>query len=363
MVWLLLLVIGLIVSEIISGFIKRELKLLKDEKNQEDSQESYFSRRNLELELEKIEKQEKFMKMYQKYSRIAIISLIVISTFFGSFFSINEQNIAVVTTFGKPEEVTETGLHFKIPYIQKVKKIDSTIQGFPIGYSEEDGETQQIDSLMITSDFNFVNVDFYVEYKVTDAIQYLYGSSNPEGILKNIAQSCVRNTIGRYNVDFVLTTGKSEIQAVIKEAVIKELEQSNTGLSLVNITIQDAEPPTEAVLNAFQQVEQAKQNAEKGVNEAEQYKNEQLPQANANADEIRRQAEATRQERIDEATGEVAMFNAMYAEYIKNPDVSKIRMYYEAMEEVMPDLQIIVNGTDAEIKPIIVQQEVAQEGK
>ena len=248
-------------------------------------------------------------------------------------------------------------MHFKIPFIQKVKKFDSTIQGFAIGYQEEDNETQENDSLMITKDFNFVNVDFYIEYRINDAIMYEYGSSDPVGILRNIAQASIRNTIGSYNVDDVLTTGKSEIQAVIKEDIIKELEKRQTGLMLVNVTIQDAEPPTTEVSQAFKSVESAKQQADTNRNNAEQYQNEQIPKADA----IIQEANATKQERINEANGEVALFNAMYEEYKKDPDTSKIRMYYEAMEELMPNLQIIVNGTDSEIKPIIVQQETTKQ--
>ena len=190
---------------------------------------------------------------------------------------------------------------------------------------------------------------------------YEYGSSDPVEILKNIAQASIRNTIGSYNVDDVLTTGKSEIQAVIKEDIMKELENRQTGLMLVNVTIQDAEPPTTAVSQAFKSVENAKQQADTNRNNAEQYRNEQIPKANAEADAIIQEANATKQERIDEANGEVALFNAMYEEYKKDPNTSKMRMYYEAMEELMPNLQIIVNGTDSEIKPIIVQQETTKQ--
>lgn len=294
-------------------------------------------------------------------SSTAICIIMLIIAIISSIYVIGEQNLAIITTFGKAEAVSGTGIHFKIPFIQKVKKFDSTIQGFAIGYQEDDNETQENDSLMITTDFNFVNVDFYIEYRINDAIMYEYGSSDPVGTLRNIAQASIRNTIGSYNVDDVLTTGKSEIQAVIKEDIMKELEKRQTGLMLVNVTIQDAEPPTTEVSQAFKSVENAKQQADTNRNNAEQYQNEQIPKATAEADAIIQEANATKQERINEANGEVALFNAMYEEYRKDPDTSKIRMYYEAMEELMPNLQIIVNGTDSEIKPIIVQQETTKQ--
>lgn len=303
-------------------------------------------------------------KGFRRINRVistVICIVMLITAILSSIYVIGEQNLAIITTFGKAEAVSGTGMHFKIPFIQKVKKFDSTIQGFAIGYQEEDNETQENDSLMITTDFNFVNVDFYIEYRINDAIMYEYGSSDPVGTLKNIAQASIRNTIGSYNVDDVLTTGKSEIQSVIKEDIIKELEKRQTGLMLVNVTIQDAEPPTTEVSQAFKSVENAKQQADTNRNNAEQYQNEQIPKATAEADAIIQEANATKQERINEANGEVALFNAMYEEYKKDPDTSKIRMYYEAMEELMPNLQIIVNGTDSEIKPIIVQQDTTKQ--
>lgn len=306
---------------------------------------------------EEISLDEEKVRISNKIITIGLAISIVITTVVPSIYVIGEQNLAIVTTFGKAESVSGTGIHFKIPFIQKVKKFDSTIQGFAIGYQEEENETQESDSLMITNDFNFVNVDFYIEYRINDPIMYEYGSSDPVGILRNVAQASIRNTIGSYKVDDVLTTGKSEIQSVIKEDIIKELEKRQTGLMLVNVTIQDAEPPTAEVSQAFKSVENAKQQADTNRNNAEQYQNEQIPKAKAEADAIIQEANATKQERIDEANGEVALFNAMYEEYKKDPSTSKIRMYYEAMEELMPNLQIIVNGTNSEIKPIIVQQE------
>lgn len=341
-----------------------ELEGKKAKQKEEEASKGYlgYSRNNYDYDIREyqseignIEEKEKSLDWLKKASLVAFLVIFAIVTIFSSTYIIGEQNLAVVTTFGKAESVSGTGIHFKIPYIQKVKKLDATIQGFPIGYKEEDNEAQISDSLMITSDFNFVNVDFYVEYRIDDPITYLYGSSNPEGTLKNIAQAAIRNTIGRYSVDSVLTTGKSEIQAAIKEDVVKELETSKTGLTLINITIQDSEPPTEEVKKAFKEVETARQGSEEKLNEAEKYRNEKIPQAEAEADAIIRQAEAQKQERINEAIGEVALFNAMYTEYIKDPDVTKVRIYYEAMEELLPNLQIIVNGTDSEIKPIIVQ--------
>ena len=188
---------------------------------------------------------------------IAIAVLVILVS--GSYYSIQEEEQAVVCTFGSPKAVTTPGLHFKIPFIQTVNKVNTTIQGFSIGY-HDDGEED--DAMMITSDYNFIYVDFYAEYRVTDPVKALYASRNPEEILKNIAQNCIRTTIGSYSVDSVLTTGKNEIQSNIKQMILDKLEDYDIGIQLVNITIQDATPPTAEVENAFKEVETAKQGKE-----------------------------------------------------------------------------------------------------
>lgn len=261
----------------------------------------------------------------------------------GSFYQIQEQEQAVLTTFGKPKAVTETGLHFKIPLVQRVQKVNTTIQGFAIGYTEDQNQIVDSEGIMITEDYNFINVDFYVEYRIADPVQYLYQSKMPEEILKNIAQGNIRSVISTYTVDEVLTTGKSEIQAKIKEDIMTDLDTQDIGIQLVNITIQDSEPPTTEVMQAFKAVETAKQGKETALNNANKYRNEKLPEAEAQADQVIKKAEAQKATRINEAEAQAARFEAMYKEYQKNPTVTKERMYYEAMEEVLPGLKVVVD--------------------
>ena len=282
-----------------------------------------------------------------KRSGLVVAACVMIPVIgFGSFYNIQEQEQAVLTTLGSAQAVTEPGLHFKIPFIQKVQKVNTTIQGFALGYDQEDNITEEEDSLMITKDYNFVNVDFFVEYKVADPVKAVYASQDPVLILQNISKSCIRSVIGSYNVDDVLTTGKNEIQSKIKEMIIAELEQHDVGLQVVNVTIQDSEPPTAEVMEAFKAVETAKQGKETAINNANKYRNERLPEADAEIDKIMQEAEATKAQRINEANAEVAKFNAMYEEYIKNPEVTKQRMFYESMEEILPNLKVIIDGTD-----------------
>ena len=276
--------------------------------------------------------------------------IVVLILIFNSTYQIGEQEQAVLITFGQASAVTEPGLHFKIPFIQQVKKVNTTIQGFSIGYDNATNNTNENESLMITSDYNFVNVDFFVEYRFSDPVKAVFASSEPVEILKNISMSCIRNVVGSYPVDEVLTTGKNEIQASIKEMVVTRLEEQDLGIQLVNITIQDSEPPTVEVMEAFKAVETAKQGKETALNNANKYRNEQIPSAEAQADAIIQAAEAEKAARINEATAQVARFNAMYEEYIKNPEVTRQRMFFEAMEEILPDLKVIIESPDGDVQ-------------
>lgn len=305
----------------------------------------------------------------RSYGKIAVViaGLLILAVLsLESVYSIGEQEQGVVTTFGHASSVVTSGLHFKIPFVQKVTKVNTTILGFPIGYrsgGDDNASQEQIDdeSLMITSDFNFVNVDFYVEYKVSDPVKYLYNSRQPKEILKNIAQSCIRNIISNYVVDDVITTGKSKIQAEIKEMIIEKLEEQDIGLMLVNISMQDAEPPTEDVIEAFKAVETAKQGKETAINNANKYRNEKLPEASAKADQITQDAEAAKQERVNEGIAQAARFNEMYAEYEKNPLLTKQRMFYEAMEEVLPGVKLIIDDGSGDLNKTLYLDELQLE--
>ena len=294
-----------------------------------------------------------FVKTARLVTKLIIGLVIALILVFGSVYTINEKEKGVIITLGKPTHVVSSGLHFKIPIIQRLQRIDTTIKGFAIGYDLETGTSNPQESMMITSDFNFVNVDFYVEYKVDEPEAYLYNSSSPVDILKNLAQSSIRTVVGSYNVDSVLTDGKSEIQSSIKEMLYEKLEQQNIGLQLVNISIQDAEPPTTEVMQAFKAVETAKQEKETIINNANKYRNEKMPEAEAKVANIIQEANTTKTERINEAEGQVARFNAMYEEYVKNPDITRMRMFYEAMEDILPSLEIIIDSPGSDVQKIL----------
>ncbi len=262
------------------------------------------------------------------------------------YYVLDEENYAVVTTLGSAQAVSQAGLHFKFPFIQSVTKVSKGIKGMSIGYNAETGESVDEESIMITKDFNFVNTDFYLEYMVNDPVKYLFASEEPEATLKMLAQSYIRDTVGIYNVDDVITTGKAVIQSEIKEKLTNRMIEEDIGLSVVNITIQDAFPPTTEVMNAFKNVENAKQGKETAINNANKDRNEKIPQAEAECDQIIKNAEAEKEARINEAQGQVARFEQMYAEYSKYPLITKQRMFYETMEELLPAMRVYIVDED-----------------
>lgn len=284
-------------------------------------------------------------KIIHRILPLVLIILLVLTVVFGSFYNVSEQQNAVVTMFGEIVRTDTAGLYFKIPLIQQVHKVDITTHGAGIGYSvSPTGQniTNSMDGIMITKDFNLINIDFYLEYKVSDPVAYLFNSQQPEEILKNIALASIRSTVINYTVDEAMTTGKSAIQAEVKEKMVQELSEQNIGIQVVNITVQDAEPPTAEIIRAFKEVETAKQAAETNINQAHKYENQQIPAAEAEADRIIQSAQAQKATRVAEAEGQVARFNAMFEQYRLNPLITKQRMFYEALEELLPEMKVII---------------------
>ena len=314
------------------------------------------------------------MPVDMKKIRNAIIAVAVILVLIIAgttcFYTVDDKQQAVITTFGAVTEVTDAGVHFKLPFgIQQAHKVDVNVyQKIELGYTSANNDlgyvTKTEESAMITGDYNIVNIDFFVEYKVSDPVAYLFASQKPEEILKNLIQSQVRNVVGSSSVDAVLTDGKENIQMQVKELVTEILNAYNIGLTLVDVKIQDADPPTQEVIEAFKAVETAKQQAETVVNDAKAYQNAQLPQAQAQADKLIQNAEYLKQKRINEAIQQVAMFEAMYAEYAQNPEMTRSRMYYEAISQILPGVKLYVNtaGSSSDVQMLLPLEPMTSTG-
>jgi membrane protease subunit HflK len=332
------------------------INLLKMIKKPDGFQNYDFNNQDLQAESKPSPKPGKF-----KFLLILPVLLIAGSIILSCQYTVEETEQAVVTTLGKVTGVESAGLHFKLPYpIQGVTKVAvNKTQKLQIGYlSDSEYESYSATSIadeakMITGDFNIVNIDFFIEWKISDPVKYLYNSDEPAKILKMISQSSARSVIGSKNVDGVLTTEKSIIQAEIKEKIVNKLENYDLGIQLLDVKIQDSEPPTEEVIQAFKEVETAKQEKETRINEALAYRNKTLPEAESKADKLVREAESYRESKINEAKGDVARFNAMYEEYAKNKDITRTRMYLETIEEILPGVRVYVDSSEGGVQKLL----------
>ncbi len=318
-------------------------------------------------------KTEKLRSGFKKLKKNILIVVLVLFVALGaltSYYTVDDKQQAVVTTFGKVTNVTDAGVHFRLPFgIQKVHKVDVNVfQKIELGYRTDLNTAEGYDVVedecsMITGDYNIVNVEFFVEYKISDPVRYLYASNDPQLILRNLIQSQVRNVVGSTSVDAVLTDGKENVQMQVKELVSEILEDYDIGLTLVDVKIQDSEPPTQEVIEAFKAVETAKQKAETVVNDAKAYQNAKLPDAKSEADKLIQNGEYLKQKRINEATEQVAMFNAMYEEYAKNPEITKSRMYYEAIQQILPDVKVFIDtGSNTNTQKLLPLDQFVQGG-
>ena len=302
---------------------------------------------------------------------IVIVSIVVIFIavcLFSAFYTVDDKQQAVITTFGKVTDITEAGIHFKLPFIQQAHIVDvNVLRKLEIGYRSDDKDatiirTVENECKMITGDLNIVNVDFFVEYKVSDPVKYLFNAKNPEEILKNLVQSQIRNVVGSSGVDSVLTDGKVTIQQDIRDLTAKELETYDIGLMLTDVKIQDAEMPTDEVNEAYKAVLSALQSKEATINLAQAYKESKLPEMEAEVKSITLNAEYDKQKRINEAKMQIAMFEAMYEQYKLNPEATRIRMYHEALQEFLPGTKVYIDtSTDGSTQKLIPVESFTKE--
>ncbi len=299
-------------------------------------------------------------RQLKKFIIPVVVVLVLLIAAGTCWYTIDDKQQGVVTTFGKVTNIVDAGMHFKLPFgIQTVSKVDVNVyQKIELGYRTDTASqvgytVVENESKMITGDYNIVNVEFFVEYKVSDPVKYLYSSYQPEEILRNLVQSQVRNVVGSTGVDSVLTIGKELVQQQVKELISEVLSEYDIGLMLTDVKIQDSDPPTEEVTAAFKEVETAKQEAETVINRAKAYENAEVPKAEAQADKLLQNAEYLKRSRINEATEKIAMFGAMYNEYTSNPEITRSRMYYEVLTALLPDVKVYIDTSENGVNKLL----------
>lgn len=293
-----------------------------------------------------------------------IIAIIVVATVLTAVKTVGPEEEGVVLTFGKYNRTVEPGLNFIAPYgIEKMYKIPVQRQlKQEFGFRTERSATRSTyssenfsdESLMLSGDLNLADVEWVVQYRISNSYQYLFRVRNADKTLRDMAESAMRKTVGDRTVNEVLTVGRQEVASNVEMLLQQMCNEYENGIRIDQVVLQDVNPP-EPVKPSFNAVNQAQQERETLINEAESDYNRVIPRARGEADETIQLAEAYYLNRVNRAKGEAERFNSLFTAYVKAPEVTKKRIYLETMEKVIPKLQnkIIVDEKGSNILPLL----------
>ncbi|MBA4537096.1 FtsH protease activity modulator HflK [Bacillus aquiflavi] len=278
---------------------------------------------------------------------VILLGVTAVST----WYTVDESEQAVILTFGKAgEAINEPGLHFKLPWpIQKVEKLSKETFSLKFGNNEKedaDLKGKKADTKMITGDENIVFADLVVQWRITDPAKFLYNTNNPEEILTDATSASLRSIIGSSKIDDALTSGKAVIEAEVRDLLSSLIEKYDMGISVLAVKLKDVELPNDDVRKAFTNVTDARETMNTKINEARKYQNKRTNEAQGEKDALISQAQGEKAARIERSRGDVAVFNKLYEEYRKNPDVTRQRLVLETIEQVLPQTEIYIMNDD-----------------
>lgn len=274
--------------------------------------------------------------------------VILLQGVYSSVFKINPGEVGVILRLGKYAKTTQSGLHFKIPYIDKLYKVDvERIRKQEFGFrtrlpgqqSSFDRSSYEMESLMLTADKNVISVAWIVQYKVSDPYLFLFKIKDVEQAVHDASESVTRRIVGNMDFDYVLSN-RDLLAAETKQELQALLNNLEAGVTLVTVQFQDINPP-EQVKPAFNEVNEADQDMKRLVNEAQETYNRVIPAARGNAKKIVEEARGYATERVNDAKGQTSRFLDILKEYQNAPDVTRQRMYLETMQAVLPNVQTI----------------------
>lgn len=297
-----------------------------------------------------------------KPAYLAIAGAVLFAIFIiAGFYKVELQERGVILVFGKHVNTTEPGLHWNLPApigkvikvrMEEIKKVEVGFRSGRQVYSQ--AELLQ-EAQMLTQGINMIDVQMSVQYKVNDPAQFLFGVSDPQldrneqpvshssrylgddGLrytVRNVAEAALREVVGRSPIDDVLTVGRSKIQQEVHQLMQEVLDKYKAGVTINLVQLQDVFPP-EDVKDSFHDVNNAEEDMNRLIREAEGYYNGVIPQTRGQAAQIVAQAEAYRATRVNQAKGDALRFNSQLAEYLKAPEITKKRLYIETMEDVL----------------------------
>ena len=268
----------------------------------------------------------------------------------------NEE--AVVTQFGAYARSEAPGLRYHLPMpIERVEKVAvTTLNRIDIGGGAGDADVPQ-EGLMLTSDENIIDLKFSVTWRVQDAARFLFTTRSPEESVKAVAESAMREVIGKTPLDPIFTSGRGQVQLQTAELMQKTLDRWGAGVSIVEVQIRSVNPPQE-VLAAFRDTTNAQQDADSAVNEANTYRNRVINEAKGDAAKIVQSAQGYREQSVSTATGDAARFNSIYNEYRRAPGATKDRLYIETMQRVLAKSNKVIVDSKGASAPIILPPDV-----
>ncbi|MEW6266683.1 MAG: FtsH protease activity modulator HflK [Thermodesulfobacteriota bacterium] len=299
-------------------------------------------------------------------SYYVIIGLILAAWILSGIFIVAPDEIGVVKRFGAYTRTAGSGPHYHLPYpIETVLKPKVTqVRRFEVGFrTVNPGPPPQYrpvpnEALMLTGDENIIDVQFIVQYKISDPITFLFKVADPIKTIQDSAEAAMREVIGKNNIDEALTTGKNQIQQDAEKTLQDILNRYESGLQVIAVQLQAVHPPQQ-VIEAFKDVASAREDQNRFINEAEGYANDILPKAKGQAAQIMRQSEAYREEKINRAKGDASRFLSQLKEYQKARDVTRRRLYLETMEEILAGAEkFIVDKGQADVVPYLPLNEL-----
>ncbi len=281
---------------------------------------------------------------------VAIVGVLGLWLLFSGIYTIDADEVGVIQRFGRYVRTTEPGLHFKIPFgfetikkvkIQKVFKQEfgfrTEAPGIRTQYATRDFPGE---SLMLTGDLNSADVEWIVQYRIKDPVQYLFRVRDVEGTLRDVSESIMRLVVGDRSVDEVIVLSRQEIEVIAQDSTQQLLDEFETGIDIVTIKLQDVNPPA-PVQPAFNEVNEARQEKERIINQALEAYNKVIPQAEGQAIQMIREAEGYATNRVNRSQGDAEKFIAVWQEYNRAQDVTRRRLYLETMLEILPKLENI----------------------
>ncbi len=283
--------------------------------------------------------------------RWAIVGgVIALLAFWGvnSVYTINPQEVGVELRFGKPKpELAGPGLHFMLWPIETVERATTTVNQTQIGVATTGSRAGASDGLMLSGDQNIVNVQFSVFWAISDPVAYLFNVRDQESMVRYAAESAMREVVGRRPAQEIYSDDRAGIQQDVLRIIQATLQSYGLGVTVSQILIENAGPPQE-VIDAFNEVQRARQDETRLQEEARSYANTLLGDARGRAAALREEAAAYTNRVVQEATGEAERFNSIYAEYVNSPDVTRKRLFLETMEEVLSGSEKVLIESGAE---------------